>query len=54
MKKSGHRVETWGTPALILALDEHCPLSTNLCLLFLPKLVKRFNKFLEIPLCCNL
>ena len=40
--------------SLKVAQDEHCPLRTTLCFRFSMKLDKRFNKFPEIPFCCNL
>ena len=48
--KSGSNIDSWGTPALILAQDEFWPLRITLCFLFLKKSVKRFNKFPEIQL----
>ena len=51
---SGPRMEPWGTPALTLVLEEDCPFNTTLCLLFVKKCFKAFNKLPDIPFSCNL
>ena len=48
--KSGSNVEPWGSPALILTLDELWALRITLCFLFFRKSVKSLNKFPKVPL----
>ena len=54
MNNNGPRMEPWGTPALTLFHEEDCPFDRILCILFVKKCFKTFNKLPNIPFSCNL
>ena len=45
----GRKIEPWGSPAVILAQDECCPISTTLCFLESEKSFIIFKSFPVIP-----
>ena len=51
---NGPRMKPWGTPALTLVHEDHCPFNTILCFLFVKKCFKTFNKLPDIQFSCNI
>ena len=51
---NGPKIEPCGTPALILAQEETCPLITTLCFVLPKKISRILNKSPELKFCSSL